>query len=152
MKTNLKYILFFLTLILCSRNADAAGDRYVNLFNSEVAAGRSTIAVSSQEFDRLFKYVLLSAKDLGYKTSVYHRPNEGFFVLVKAPQIATSLLSGNAVGRLLIMKFTKDEGNKIRVDLVNGGTDMIAKGEVQKDIEVLAGKINKSDQPLEKSK
>jgi hypothetical protein len=130
-------MLFFGVLPFLCSCAALGGNNYSNIFNSQVADGKSTVVISAQPFDDLSENVVLAAKDLGYERVIYSRPSEGFFVLIKNAKLMNSLISGNAMNRQMMMKFTKHEGNQTRVDLVNAGTDLMAKSEVAKDIQTL---------------
>lgn len=131
--------------LLFGAGCASLGSRYASTFNDAVADGDSRVLISARPFEELHKDVLLDAERIGYGKAVHYNFDEGFYVVVKNPKFFTTLLSANAQSRCLMIKFTRRGDKETRIDLVNAGTDLMARKEVDADINALGKKINSQE-------
>ena len=134
LKRLLGIFIFALPLMGCS---SVLYQKYSALFNTAVAEDKAVTIISEEPFENLKDKVLLKAMSLGYEKAVVSKPDQGFIVTVKKISGKT-VLTSDAFAFPILLKFTKAEEGKTRLDLVNGAYNILAKKEVQKDIQILS--------------
>ena len=111
--------------------------KYSTLLNTAIAEGRAVTIISSEPFEDLKDKVLLKALSLGYERTVVNEPHQGFLVAVKKNSAKNAAI-GDALAFPLLIKFTDAGEGKTRLDFVNGAYNILAKKEIQKDIQILS--------------
>jgi len=120
-------------------------NKYAGAYNEAVASGRSVVIVKEGDLATMQEGVDQQLSSVGYNKIVYTSPVEGFMVFVKDANFGSALLMGKAApSDKIIIKYTNAGIGKIRIDLVNGATQISKKDEIDRDIQKLAELIRNS--------
>jgi hypothetical protein len=113
-------------------------NKYVGVYNEAVNAGHSVVIIKEGDFQTMQEGVNEQLSSVGYNKTLYSSPTEPFAVLVKSIDYGSPLLNGDAKSHKIFLKYTKIDEGHTRIDLVNGGTEISAKKEIDADIQKLA--------------
>jgi hypothetical protein len=135
------WVLFCIGLIGC---AEAKTAKYISAYNEAVNNGQSVVIIKEGDFTTTQEGVEQQLKSVGYNKVLYSSPAEACLVLVKDADYGNPLLNGDAKSYQIILKYTKLDAGKTRIDLVNAGTKISVKDGIDKDIQRLAQLIRNS--------
>ena len=108
------------------------------VYNNAVASGKSVIIIKENDFLTIRDHVNEHFEALGYQNVIYSKPKEGFLVVVKKIPVLKSMLIGDPHTDKIILKYTKMDLRKTRIDLVNGSVNITAIKTVDADIQKMA--------------
>ena len=115
--------------------------KYASLYNEAVSLGHSVVIIKEGDFTVMKEGVEEQLSAVGYSQIIYSSPKEPFMVLAKGSGYGSPLLDGDAHALEIFLKYTKIDAGHTRIDLVNGGTTISSKAEIDRDLEKLAGSI-----------
>jgi hypothetical protein len=78
---------------------------------------------------------------MGYKKIVYADTQQGFIVVSKEQSLTSSFLVGDPNAHVIMVKFTDTGDGQIRIDFVNGASNMLIEKNVNSDIAELVNAI-----------
>jgi hypothetical protein len=141
----MKNIIYLFIVSILLSGCVTTGGGFGSMYNEAIANGTSVMIVKDGNFKDIYNSIVKHLESLGYRKILHSDQKQGFYVLVKDQSLAKSFLTGAAHMYKIIIKFTKAEEDKTRIDLLNG-TDMPiwARGQVDRDIQQIADLI-KSD-------
>jgi len=121
------------------------GNPYAAKVDHAIEKGEAEVLYTSKPFDEFLKTFAEILESVGYGRFIYQSADGNFYVVVKNTNLAKALLYGDAMSHRIFVKFTRLENNRTRIDLVNGTTYLVAKGQVAADIKTIAQKIEETN-------
>lgn len=133
----------FLGLLFCVALTGCAStpNKYVSTYNEAVTNGQSVVIIKEGDFEVMRDGIDQQLRSVGYNKILYSSPTESCIALVKDVDYGDPLLNNDPLAYQIILKYTKLEAGKTRIDLVNGATKISSRIEVDKDIRKLAESI-----------
>lgn len=123
--------LILALIVICSGCA-TADDKYRSMYADAITKDTSVEVVVDSYLTTLTDVVNAHLAALDYTKVLHEDPTQALVVMTKK----------KAADEKIIVKYTRTEEVKMRIDLVNASTDPAARDVVQKDIERLVELIN----------
>lgn len=131
----MKRNFFILPVVLAALvSACASSHGYRNYFNSAVEKGEASHVVLPAGYEEARDAVMELLMYQGYGRTIYRKPEEGLYTVVKSPG---ETISGHFLSHKIIVKFMPLEDGSTRVAFVNRANYFIERREVELDINVV---------------
>ena len=134
----MKMLLISLFLLGIAGCATTPKIDYTKMYNDAIHREDSIMITKEGDFDTMKDAVEQQLKSIGYSDVLFSSPTESCTVFVKDVDYGSPLLSDDAKSCQIILKYTKIEAGKTRIDLVNGAAKPSVKAEVERDIQKLS--------------